>query len=260
MRAILAVRTGYNIWDSSRSGWDRIELNPLRKEQVEDSAKKLLYPEALLQTIFRTPDLSRYVTNPLAMVSLLSFAAELEEECRRAEQAPFYELGQFVHRLVNAILDHESQKDSGQRRYLRRERRISALAKLAWKLDGKDDLAPLTVLEEVFGEEQLEEDDLLRAKQMGILRDRSGSEWEFTSELVKAYFLTRHAVELARSAVFQQPPVVDWDAALKGCTMSSPIWTVAGNLLVSIPLGAEAKRVLQPFMLLTGLNTPVDLS
>jgi hypothetical protein len=273
IRAILSARTGHYIWDRNRAGWDRLELQPLREEQARESAKRLLYPDAFMQAVFGLPDLKRYVVNPLGMNRLLSFADEFEEASRRRrseiessltfsemksmeeESAPRYEVGQLVDILINAILEHESLKDIGQKRDLRRKKRITALAKLAWKLDGRDNLAPLAELERIFNEETLEEEELLRAKQMGILEDTiSASEWGFASDLMKAYFLAQHAIGLAQSAHFQRLPGVDWDVALKGSVMTAPIWRMAGNLLVSLPLQAEAKRNLEPFIRRIGVQ------
>lgn len=240
--------------------WSQLELMPLDQSDIEASFESLESPTEMSTLLKRNIELAEILTTPLALQAVWSFAQNVERQNRRQAQKPTaiqltYDPGELTHEVVTAIFRHESAKDPARNRDETRIRRMNALAQLAWQLDGKTEMATLDSVSTVIGA-----DEIVRAKQMGILVLASNAYYQFTSPLLKAYFAARHAIHLIRTANSSSDHI-DWDEALRHATPSARFWVRCESLFTSMLEASEREsarafyRFVQSTTLLNPSNT-----
>lgn len=238
IKVILTARSGTVPWARPPRGWSEISLLPLSLPQVLDSVNQI--GDAILpEFLYANPAITEQMTCPLVLNAVLE--NEQQSYQRGLEPDAQLHVGLILHEIVTAILRHESSKDPSLSRHEARIQRRNALARLAWRLDGRSEVASLEVALKELGEQEV-----LRARQMGILRLVSDDYYSFTSQLLKAYFAAQHALGVALNA-YLQGGSIDWAKELSHASRTAGFWELCRDILETIVIDDQLNEFLNPF-------------
>lgn len=166
-----------------------VTISPLTDKQISGYLSAYLDdPDTLYEFLSSDDELLALMRIPLMLQAAVEYWKPSEERIFDFEEGEYIEeevplsIGSFVDYLLNSLFEHEKQKDPSPDRDIRVAQQLKSLSDLALYMDGRITRTTLSKASYFVGA------DLLRLRNMGVIRIQRHDTLTFFNELVQTYF------------------------------------------------------------------------